>query len=593
MGVSRNLELALENLRSVSEQRSLWIDAICIDQGNLQERNRQVALMRDIYRAAKRVLIWLGESKDDSDLAFDMIDKLSTDVRDLDQASFDSFSIRVAIPPITEIPDETMEALTDIFSCRSWWSRIWVIQEVVSARDALIICGEKSLSWTLLERLLDSEEETVLAQCALPKVRAQLASTMHTAILFAAVRKQYRNDPAFESNASSQYTHGLRYLSSRPMGVALDVKIDVYKYGMCPLLALFESNACTDPRDRIYALQNIVDPGSGTIEPNYAKDVMEVFAQSTQQIIAKTGNLDILAYIYRSNPRPHSGPSWVPDWSTPRQFSTLLAGPSMKSLYKSDKDEFQYAHSNNIKLPTSFPYGLLGLVGYIKDEVTQILQVVNTRDLNWRDWFRCWLPERLATASPVELPEHSAYLTKDSYFVECDDYWRAVMLDVRRPATGWPVRIAAYEESSDAHYYRHLFLMWTRHPRYLVYTDESSSQSYPSPKPVVKDSYREVRFEECIGEHLHGWAFCKMRNGSYGWVPQTAQVGDLVCVAIGSSLPLLLRRSYREVNPGVLDSIQWAFKPRFEFIGTAYVQGYMDGLHWSHKREEYGELVLI
>lgn len=60
--VGANLELGLRRLRSTTETRALWADAICVNQRNVQERNEQVALMRDIYFQCKRVLIWLGEA---------------------------------------------------------------------------------------------------------------------------------------------------------------------------------------------------------------------------------------------------------------------------------------------------------------------------------------------------------------------------------------------------------------------------------------------------------------------------------------------------------------------------------------------------
>jgi hypothetical protein len=120
------------------------------------------------------------------------------------------------------------------------------------------------------------------------------------------------------------------------------------------------------------------------IEPDYGKDIMKVFSQSTQKIIATSGDLDILAYGCRSKDLPHTGLSWVPYWSITRQFSTLIAGPSRKLFYQADQDDFQYAHSYEIEMLTSFSYWLLGLVGYIKDEVTQILRVVDTEDPNWR-----------------------------------------------------------------------------------------------------------------------------------------------------------------------------------------------------------------
>ena len=63
-----------------SVPRRLWIDAICISQADSQGRSEQVRFMYDIYKGAKRTLVWLGKADDDSDLAIDTIMFLDTRV---------------------------------------------------------------------------------------------------------------------------------------------------------------------------------------------------------------------------------------------------------------------------------------------------------------------------------------------------------------------------------------------------------------------------------------------------------------------------------------------------------------------------------
>jgi len=58
--VTPNCEAALRRFRRPKKSRILWIDAICIDQSNLEEKGKQVPLMADVYHLASRVLIWLG-----------------------------------------------------------------------------------------------------------------------------------------------------------------------------------------------------------------------------------------------------------------------------------------------------------------------------------------------------------------------------------------------------------------------------------------------------------------------------------------------------------------------------------------------------
>jgi hypothetical protein len=59
--ITPNCASALKQLRPEKESRTLWIDSICIDQFNIEERNAQVKLMGEIYRNANMVLVWLGD----------------------------------------------------------------------------------------------------------------------------------------------------------------------------------------------------------------------------------------------------------------------------------------------------------------------------------------------------------------------------------------------------------------------------------------------------------------------------------------------------------------------------------------------------
>ena len=64
--VTQNLAGALQHLRYPDRSRTLWIDAICVNQKDLSERSQQVARMADIYTLADCVVVWLGPEADDS-----------------------------------------------------------------------------------------------------------------------------------------------------------------------------------------------------------------------------------------------------------------------------------------------------------------------------------------------------------------------------------------------------------------------------------------------------------------------------------------------------------------------------------------------
>lgn len=89
--IPSNLYEALQALRLASTPQTLWVDALCIDQSNIQERAHQVGLMGLVYRYATSVVIWLGPQWDGCDLAMDTIQRLGSDSKlhiDLQQSSF-------------------------------------------------------------------------------------------------------------------------------------------------------------------------------------------------------------------------------------------------------------------------------------------------------------------------------------------------------------------------------------------------------------------------------------------------------------------------------------------------------------------------
>jgi len=64
--VRDNLYTALQTLRDQQISTTLWIDALCINQNDVYEKNHQVGLMAQIYRTAERVKVWLGPEDENS-----------------------------------------------------------------------------------------------------------------------------------------------------------------------------------------------------------------------------------------------------------------------------------------------------------------------------------------------------------------------------------------------------------------------------------------------------------------------------------------------------------------------------------------------
>jgi hypothetical protein len=126
--IRSNLHDCLLRLRNTEESRALWIDAICVNQNDDEEKSHQIELMPHIYAGAKQVVAWLGESANGSD---DVLTWVLDHSRDF--------------PSRVQPPKNLLEPITRFFE-RQYWYRTWIIQELLKAQKQLFICGGCQIS---------------------------------------------------------------------------------------------------------------------------------------------------------------------------------------------------------------------------------------------------------------------------------------------------------------------------------------------------------------------------------------------------------------------------------------------------------------
>ncbi|KAF2729079.1 HET-domain-containing protein [Polyplosphaeria fusca] len=129
LDVTTNLHDALQHMRDSDESRTLWIDAVCINQEDEKERGAQILRMRDIFSLATGVEIWLGKEEDEFDAkAMLLVQKLSKMVSGTERA--------------------LLRAVNRLFE-QPWWTRVWVIQEALLAWQdrAVVRRGELCADW--------------------------------------------------------------------------------------------------------------------------------------------------------------------------------------------------------------------------------------------------------------------------------------------------------------------------------------------------------------------------------------------------------------------------------------------------------------
>jgi hypothetical protein len=142
---------------------------LCIEQSNLAEKSIQIPRMFQIYGKASSVLVWPGPESDNSALALEALEKLGSvpDDMEVDDMHDNMFTgSRLSIRPkdpsrlqsFSDLSASERSAITDLLTHRTWWSRIWVIQEISHACQAYLICGSRAVNWDIVSNIFRINE---------------------------------------------------------------------------------------------------------------------------------------------------------------------------------------------------------------------------------------------------------------------------------------------------------------------------------------------------------------------------------------------------------------------------------------------------
>jgi len=280
-----DLYAALRVFRLKEKARRLWIDAICIDQTNTEEKNVQVPLMRRIYEGCSGVLIWLGEriQNCDSEVAISLIRKLKDAATrpGVGVPKINVFSshdlVKYGLPPLLSSDYVSLLSLLEA----EWFKRSWIVQEVAVAKKATLFSGTCSTDWADLVQGMDFAFKT------------KLAFTSHPAVNY---------------------------------HIPIANEAATYRAGECTLLGLLLRHrhcGATDPKDKVYAFLGLTETSAkpqAEVKVDYTQDHRTIFTSVARTIILHDKNLDILSLpALRQGPGIEALPSWVPDWSVPTE----------------------------------------------------------------------------------------------------------------------------------------------------------------------------------------------------------------------------------------------------------------------------------
>lgn len=264
VSITRSCQEVLQRIRRRFYTKLVWIDSLCVDQDNLQERGHQVQLMPHIYTRAKKTYVYVGPttSKDES-----VLEALATGrVEDFWSADAESFWLTLVH-----------------FIRRPYFFRVWIIQEIALSQNPVILCGEKEFPWSVLQ------DDTAL-------------QSLHFLPNYLRIGLKERVVPPLLSLGKRR----LRHSEELP-----------------DLLELGRHCQSTDPRDRVFALLGLVIGAEAeSLVADYEQSTPEIFTWIARYLASMGTIGDVLGHVNMCGyerllelPNQLQLPSWVPDWT--------------------------------------------------------------------------------------------------------------------------------------------------------------------------------------------------------------------------------------------------------------------------------------
>jgi hypothetical protein len=508
----------LSRFRNPTKSRLLWIDALCINQGDLQERARQILLMLKIYDYATRVLIWLGEelvtldydceNTDDEEDSGDncRLDYTAEAFRFISWVNKTPADIR-----LREYLENGSSKFEYLLGGWYWFRRVWTFQEAIMAKEAIVMSGGHQTTWEYFEK----------------------------ALLFVFFDKPPSMWMQFPFTRFALQVVRLR--AWRKSGGTSDIEIpqlEIRKIQHNPfrlenLMQLIRTNDATNPRDKAYAVFGLAheSPSNPLPTVDYTRSLEAVFTDIALHLFQRLpgGSLDFPSYAWFNDELANQLPSWVPDWSSDSpdvltsfsDFAAAVQSPVVASLSSPS------AGNGTPRILTVHGIPLIESKIVIGDkycfgdvDATKMLRFIYRQSgelyrMTGETILQAWQKTSRAVKSDLEKPNRS-----DS----TRTFWH-VLKD--KPAL--PKKSLGFPENTIDSQFRHNF------------------------RGIVSENFfylNEQRF-----------AFAT-EHGFMGLGPKSMMAGDIVCLFFGGKVLYVLRP---------------AESGRFKLIGECFVYGLMHG----------------
>ena len=539
--VTRNLDSAL---REVGRHDSvcLWVDALCINQSDTDERGRQVLRMGDIYKNASETICWLGDEADNSFLAFDLIQILSSTNDGSESTQYEQVLMRLYQPSENHEYDAHWSAFQRL-SRRPYWARVWIIQEIVASGTVLVRCGSRCATW----------EDVVKAVLSVPTAGGRSRVSVVT-----------RFFPVLASIGNVVPIDALR-------GFTQEAKSKREYISLLSAMHRSTKALATIPSDKIYGLLAITKDGQDLIpHPIYTLSAEEVCTMTTAAIISAGADLDIICYAKASPGRVL--PSWVPDWTKELAQNSMTVANAGKDLYnatgKSQGGEY-------LRIPHTGEFLDNNLVLKVRGFIVDVVHGLGAVDLDNGPFLNLEKPTNYGLIQPEPEQNRSQYGSETGIFRAL---WMSLVLGERDDQVGgsdflnslYVTQAQASDGKAISENVNVIFKSWYSinkafeiHGRALSQWFRISTAVPSRPERDMNDlTDEDFKFLEEIMLATTHKRLMFTHEGYIGMAPYDTRKGDKVCLLFGCRVPVVLRE---RIAGG------------FELIGEVYVHGIMKG----------------
>ncbi|OWY43389.1 HET-like protein [Alternaria alternata] len=541
--VTTNAYQFLRRLRLEDKDRLLWMDSICINQADDEEKAQQVPMMGDIYQSARRVVIWLGEACKNSDMAMNFAADLdiSISLEEFAHSKWTS-SQHSSQPRNTYLlneanpSDDRRELIQSLCSLvqRPWTRRAWVQQEAALCKDTVVMCGSCSIPWDHFFAI----------------------SWMLTAPNTWQIPEWIEYDSMVDSLLALNYIQSTRHSISGGRSTTI--------WGT---LSMMSACLATDPRDKIFATYGLVRQAHFRSGGSFAHKLPKVdYSLPWQVVYIKCAKLigenvlfdwnQMLLRAGRAKQRDLSLPSWVPDWRYTTDLLLFLdqdyrAGGTQKAENpytlrfaemprRSRNDDDLYTYFTPSGKRKTLPIQSLALQFIMQDVVIYTSGCLDSEKRG--SDFHCELAEfvksteqRLLTLSPSTYINGETILEALAKTLLCSRDYKEFLIEP--------------EVKLESEYQRYL-------------------QSFLA--GVVNHELPYAR-DFLLSSALDETQLCITARGYMCLVPKKIQNGDYIGVACGVQMPL----AFRKVGQDAKGQLQ------YELYSEVYVHGMMYSQTWN------------